>query len=187
MVSLVPFKPGRSTGRLKSLSQRGGEAFSEETGEIIADYATLFIDRVPEPLVKEHIMNVLDRLDARKIRETFPTSSGAIIPIVGQLSAWACRLLPGCDEANVSIEVATRLGTSVPGAHAWMVRPLLLTGGVPAEVAVRILEADAFLECQSVGNADAMLKFYPEGLSLFQGVRARARSAINRGCKAKQR
>lgn len=183
MVNLAPFKPGRSTGRLKSRSQRGGEAFAQEAGEVIADFATLFIGRVPETLAREHIMNVLERLDARRIREEFPTTSGGSVALVGQLSAWACRLLPGCDEANVSVEVATQLGTSVPGAHAWMVRPLLLTGGIPAEVGVRILEADAAAECARAGNADEMLKFYPEGISLFQGIRARARLAINKGCK----
>lgn len=75
----------------------------------------------------------------------------------------------------------------MPGAHAWMVRPLLLTGAIPGEVAVRILEADAAAECASAGNAEQMLKFYPEGISLFQGINARARAAINKGCKEVKR
>lgn len=182
MVNLAPFKPGRSTRRLKSRSQRGGEAFRDEVGTAVANFATLFIDRVPTQLVQEHIRTVLERLDAEEIKDSFE-SSAASAPLLGQLSAWACRLFPGCDEVNVSVEVATRLGTSVPGAHAWMVRPLLLTGALPAEIAVRILEADAQAECASVGNADEMLKFYPEGVFLLSGVNARARAAINKGCK----
>lgn len=186
MVQLAPFRPGGSTGRLKSRTQRGGEAFRDEVGTVITDFATLFIDRVPDPLVREHVMNVLERASTETIRTSFPTSSGGVAPLIGQLSHWACRLLPACDEVNVSVEVAARLGTSVPGAHAWMVRPLLLTGGIPAEVAIKILEADASAECGVAGNANEMLKFYPEGLSLSTGTNARARAAINRGCKPKR-
>lgn len=185
-MQLAPFKAGRTARRLKSRTQRGGEAFRNEVGIVVADFATLFIDRVPEALAMEHIRTTLELISTEEIRESFPTSSGGIAGLIGALSAWACRLLPGCDEVNVSVEVATRLGTSVPGAHAWMIRPLLLTGGIPAEVGLRILEADAQLECETEGDAADMLKFYPEGVSLFTGVNARARTAINRGCKVKQ-
>lgn len=182
-MQLALFKPGRSARRLKSRTQRGGEAFRNEVGTVVADFATLFIDRVPPPLTNRHIRTVLELTSTEEIRDSFPTSSGGIAPLLGQLSAWVCRLMPACDEVNVSVEVATRLGTSIPGAHAWMIRPLLLTGGIPAEVGIRILEADARSECETAGDAGEMLKFYPEGVSLFTGINARARAAINRGCK----
>lgn len=81
---------------------------------------------------------------------------GPIPPI----SRFLCRILPGCNEDTVSAEVARRLGTTLQGAHAFMLAPLITLDPVSYR-AVILTEAKFALAQRGSEGIDAMLRFMP--------------------------
>lgn len=67
----------------------------------------------------------------------------------------------GCDQETISGEVAQRKGTTVQGAHAWMVRFIALhpAGGIPTRL---VLRSEARNACREQGAAgiDEMARWY---------------------------
>lgn len=198
MVLLEPRKRA-----LPRRTQRGGIAFIEEAGFLIADFATLFIDRtenradaarVVEAVIAAFGPTALSALEKairaqtlRAIRQSVATAPEAAVGrVIEPLSRFLCKILPGCDADTISEEVAKRKDTTVQGAHAWMLRPFLLG---KAEVTVRgakaplqagalwLLELDAKFSCAEHGDASEMLRWYP-----VSGQYPGAVKAIERGC-----
>ena len=194
-------------GRLPPRTQRGGRDFKETDAyaEVIADYATLFIDEVPEKLVAGVLRDIIGAFgvpdsplnrkltDAfskailRDLKEKLGDKLGTIIrdrgPIITRLSEQLCRLLPGCNSDTVSAEVAKRKGTTIQGAHAWMVRPLLFIRGGPATFALEVLRVEARFSCIQHGDANEMRRFFQtEALLTGAPSFGDALRAIDRGC-----
>lgn len=173
---------------------------------IISEYATLFIDRVPEALVSEAIRVVIEAFGvpdsplltrltdatAKNILKAIRSKLGDKVedlvrdrgPIITKLSGDLCRILPGCNSETVSAEVAKRLDTTVEGAHAWLVRPLLFSPGPATNFALEVLRIEARSACIQRGTADDLRQFY-RGTAFLTGapVFGDALDAINRGCK----
>lgn len=199
---------GARPGSLPKRTQRGGRDFKETDAyaEVIAEYATLFLDRVPEALAADAIRVVLEAFgvpDSKVVEKLTDAAARNIIraikgklgdkleqiakdrgPIITKLSGTLCRIIPGCDSETVSAEVAKRLDTSIEGAHAWLVRPLLFSKGPVAEFALEVLRIEARSACLQRGTADDLRRFY-EGKALIGGAPmfGDALRAINRGCK----
>ena len=194
--------------RLPSRTQRGGRSFKETDAyaEVIADYATLFIDRVPERLASEALVKVLEGfgvpdsaltrkltdLAARKILQQLKGKLSDKLeqmlkdrgPIITRFSQAMCRLLPGCTADTVSQEVADRKGTTIQGAHAWMVRPLLFISPGTATFGLEVLRIEAKYACLEHGTADSLRAFYQaEILTTGKPLYADALEAINKGCR----
>lgn len=184
---------------MRSLVSRaqGGRSFTggPPVG-VVANYATLFIDRVPDELTEEHMKRVIEGLrgvGAEALARVSPAASSAAS--IGVLSRVACRLLPGCDEDTVSAEVAKRLGTTVEGAHAWMIRPFIVgqLGRISPtrNVGLRILAASAEAACAESGSAAELRRWYTSAPTVGSKVEQRllskqylrANRAINKGCK----
>ncbi len=193
---------------LPSRTQRGGRDLKETDAyaEVISDFSTLFVDRVPDALAAEAMRAVLAnfgvpdspltraltdaaaKLILRKLRgkladkvEQLNRDRG---PIITRLSGQLCRLLPGCDEATVSEEVAKRKGTTIQGAHAWMVRPLLFISPGTATFANEVLRIEARSACLEHGTADSLRAFFQtEILTTGKPLYDDALTAINKGCK----
>lgn len=200
----------RSRGgrRLPKRTQRGGRDFKDTDAyaEIISEYATLFLDRVPEALASEAIRTVLEAFGvpdsplrqkltdaaARNILKAIRAKLGDKVeqlvrdrgPIITKLSGEICRILPGCDSETVSAEVAKRLDTTIEGAHAWLVRPLLFSPGPLTNFALEVLRIEARSACIQRATADDLRRFY-KGKALLTGAPmfGDALDAINSGCK----
>lgn len=198
MVTLQPRKG------LPRRTQRGGVSFADEAGDLIADFASLFIDeRVSSPAMRHLIKAAIEAFSdpvleafakkfnaqvGRDLRRSVKTAPEELVgKVIAPISAFLCKLAPQCTAETISQEVANRKNTTVQGAHAWMLRPFALG---PSELSLRgtkaplaagalwLLELDAKFSCAEHGDADEMLRFYPTGAP-YPGARA----AINRGCK----
>lgn len=199
--------PG-SRRRLPSRTQRGGRSFKETDAyaEVIADFATLFVERVPEKLATEALVKVLEGFgvpDSALTRTLTDAAAKKILrdlrgrlsdkleqilrdrgPIITRFSQAMCRLLPGCSADTVSEEVANRKGTTIQGAHAWMVRPLLFISPGTATFGLEVLRIEARGACLEHGTADSLRQFYQtEILTTGKPLYADALDAINKGCK----
>lgn len=198
----------RNGRRLPKRTQRGGREFNvtDAHAEIISEYATLFIDRVPEALVSEAIRVVIEAFGvpdsplltrltdatAKNILKAIRSRLGDKVeelvrdraPIITKLSGDLCRILPGCNSETVSAEVAKRLDTTIEGAHAWLVRPLLFSPGPATNFALEVLRIEARSACLQRGTADDLRQFY-RGTAFLTGAPmfGDALDAINRGCK----
>lgn len=192
---------------LPKRTQRGGKDFAEEAGFVISEVATLFIDRAGtggeqallerviaalSPAVLDAFGKQFERAVGKLLRQRVATAPEELIgQIIAPISRFLCKLSPGCTADTISEEVANRKGTTVNGAHAWMLRPFLLG---PSEVTLRgtkaplaagalyLLELDAKFSCAEHGDAEEMLRFYPIGKP-YPGARA----AIERGCAKARR
>lgn len=198
---MVLLRPRERT--LPRRTQRGGVAFIEEAGFLIADFATLFIDRTESAAAAAQVveavieafgpmaLTVLEKAFkaqiGRALRRSVATAPEELIgKVIEPLSRHLCKVLPGCTADTISEEVADRKDTTVQGAHAWMLRPFLLGR---AEVTVRgakaplqagalfLLELDAKFSCAEHGDAKEMLRWYPNS-----GQYPGAVAAIERGC-----
>jgi len=198
----------RGGRRLPKRTQRGGRDFKDTDAyaEVISEYATLFLDRVPEALASEAIRTILEAFgvpDSPLIKRLTDAAAANILeklrgrlgdkveqivrdrgPIITKLSGDLCRLLPGCNSETVSAEVAKRLDTTIQGAHAWLVRPLLFSPGPATNFALEVLRIEARFACLEHGSASSLRRFY-EGKALVTGkpMFGDALDAINRGCK----
>lgn len=173
---------------------------------MIADFATIFIDRVPEALASQALRAVLAEVgvpDSPLTRALTDRAAKAILrdlkgkladkledilrdrgPIITRLSSQLCRLLPGCNAETVSAEIADRKGTTIEGAHAWLVRPLLFFSPGTAAFAVEVLRIEARASCLNHGTADEMRRwFQTEILTTGKPLYKDALDAINKGCK----
>jgi len=187
---LVQLAPSKGLQRRR---QRGGVAFSEATfkltRDLISDFATLFIDRVPAELSREVMASLLERVAPDAVDEVFDGVSARSTAgvLITRLSKFACRVLPGCTEDTVSEEVARRLNTTTQGAHAWMLRPLLFASPITQRIAFSILESEGEIACRLEGNADEMLRWFPEepfGIALLtRPLTFEPRRRIEKGCK----
>jgi len=200
--------PATRRSTLPSRTQRGGRDLKETDAfaEVIADYATLFVDRVPDELASEALRAVLAAVgvpDSPLTRALTDAVSKAILrdlkgkladklediirdrgPIITRLSSNLCRILPGCTAETVSAEVAKRKDTTIQGAHAWMVRPLLFLSPGTAAFATEVLRVEARGACLEHGTADSMRAFYQTTiLTTGKPLYADALDAINKGCK----
>lgn len=202
MVQLQPRKG------LPPRTQRGGESFRGEAVDLIADFATLFLDPQATPTESRHLIERTLEAFSDPVLEAFAKRFNALVgrdlrrrvasapeALVGQviqpISKFLCRIAPNCTAETISQEVANRKETTVQGAHAWMLRPFALG---PSELSLRgtkaplaagalwLLELDAKFSCAEHGNADEMLRFYPVGAP-YPG----ARKAIERGCSKGKR
>ena len=194
--------------RLPSRTQRGGRSFKETDAyaEVIADFATLFLDRVPEKLASEALVKVLEGFgvpDSELTRKLTDAAARKILkslrgklsdkleeivrdrgPIITRFSQTMCRLLPGCTADTVSEEIANRKGTTIQGAHAWMVRPLLFMSPGTATFGLEVLRIEARGACLEHGTADSLRAFYQtEILTTGKPLYADALEAINKGCR----
>lgn len=200
---MVTLSPSAKFGKL---GQRGGKAYQQEAGLLIADFATLFIDRTQSAAEEAHVVaRVLAGFDPaalrefelglspefrRSIRRDVRTAPQRLVgQVIEPISRYLCRMLPGCTADTISQEVANRKATTVQGAHAWMLRPFLLAGtGLTtrraplAAGALYLLELDGKFSCAEHGNADEMLRFYPDSKQYPGAVRA-----IERGCGRSQK
>lgn len=193
----------RASKGLPKRTQRGGKAFRDEAGRLIADVATIFIDPPVTPLeIAHNIERVLEALSpelldvfskqfvkqvGRDIRRSIGSQvEGAVGDVIEPISRYLCKLAPQCTSDTISAEVAKRKGTTIQGAHAWMLThfllgdaPLQLRGGkAPLQAgSLWLLELDAKFSCIEHGDADEMLRFYPKGAP-YPG----ARDAIIKGC-----
>lgn len=203
---MVLLEPRRRT--LPRRTQRGGVAFIEEAGFLIADFSTIFIDRtenraaaaqVVQAVIEAFGPTALTALEkafrsqvGRAFRANVLTAPETLIgKVIEPLSRYLCKILPGCDADTISEEVATRKGTTTQGAHAWMVRPFLLGNtqlslrGTAAPLqagALFILELDAKFSCSEHGDAKEMLRWFPNPTQYPGAV-----EAINRGCAKARR
>lgn len=204
MVQLQP-----STRTLPKRTQRGGIDFEEEAGFLIADFATLFIERTPLPpeaakvvaaVIEAFGPRALRALEkafkaqvGRAFRQSVATAPESVVgAVIEPLSRFLCRILPGCSADTISQEVANRKGTTIQGAHAWMLRPFLvgkaeLTTLRPTRAplqagALFLLELDAKFSCSEHGSADEMMRWYPNPKQ-YPGAHA----AIERGCAKARR
>lgn len=200
--------PATRAGTLPSRTQRGGKSLRETDAflEVVADFATLFIDRVPEKLASQALRAVLVELgvpDSPLVRALTDRTAKLILrdlkgrladkiediirdrgPIITRLSSQLCRILPGCDAETVSAEIAERKNTTIEGAHAWLVRPLLFISPSTAAFANEVLRIEARASCLNHGTADAMrVWFRAEILTTGKPLYADALEAINKGCK----
>lgn len=200
---MVQLQPRSRT--LPKRTQRGGIAFSEEAGFLIADFATLFIERTPLPAEAAKVVAAvieafgplaLTALEkafraqvGRAFRKSVATAPEALVgKVIEPLSRHLCKILPGCTADTISQEVANRKDTTVQGAHAWMLRPFLLSGAeltslrpsrAPLQAgALFLLELDAKFSCAQHGDAKEMLRWFPNS-SQYPGAIA----AIERGCE----
>lgn len=177
LVQLVP-------SSLPKRTQRGGKFFAGAAGKLVSDFATLFQDRIPADLAPEMLRTLLERLSPEAVDEAFqlvrPTSS--LPSLVVALSKFACRLLPACRAETVSEDVANRLGTTLQGAHAWMVRPLLFASPPANRLGLIILEKEAEVACRERGNAGEMLQWFPD-TGILGVLSVTPISRINKGCK----
>ncbi len=205
---LVQLRPAKG---LPKRSQRGGKDFTVEDAytEVVSEYATLFLDRVPEAAAAEAVRRVLavfgvpdneltrmlsdavTRRILRDIRGSLPKSVEELVkrtaPLITRLSQTICRIIPGCTADTVSQEVADRKGTTIQGAHAWMVRPIIMTGSPkspPVIFAMEVLRVEAAFACRQHGTANSLREFYT-GREVLTGepMFGDALRAINRGCK----
>lgn len=202
MVQLSP-----SSG-LPRRTQRGGVSFVEGDAftEIISDYATLFLDRVPQELSAQAIRVVIEAFGvpdnpvtraltdavSREILRRLRTRLGDTLekilrdrgPIITKMSQTLCRVLPGCNADTVSQEVADRKNTTLQGAHAWMVRPLLFQKGPVREFALEVLRVEARSACLEHGTADSLRAFFQaQALLVSRPQDGGALKAIDRGCR----
>lgn len=194
MVALSPSSP------LRGRRGRPGRAFQDEAGIIFSDFGTLFIGNVPEPMQAPLTEAMIRGLSPAAIkafgktlgpgfrRELRRRASSAPEQVFGKLfkplSSFICKALPGCDAETVSEDVANKRNTTIQGAHAWMIRPLVLQGtglttrrAPVAAAGLFLLQLDAKFSCIEHGNADEMFRFYPVDAP-YPG----ARKAIEKGC-----
>lgn len=176
---------------------------------IIADYATLFLDKVPEAGAQAAVQRVLEAFglpdnpvtrelsDAvakallRRLRKQLPQDVASLIveigPLITKLSQTLARVIPGVTADTISQEIANRKGTTIQGAHAWMVRPIFLTNSPtspPVRFALEVLRVEAAFACHEHGTADSLRVFY-KGRALLTGAPmfGDALRAIDKGCR----
>ena len=201
----------RRKGTLGPRTQRGGRAFVEadEWAHVVSEYATLFLDRVPEAMAQQLLQEVITQFGApdseltrrltdatakaimRKIRGSLPKTVEELVakagPLITRLSQVLVRTIPGATEETVSAEVAKRLDTTIQGAHAWMVRPILAGQGSktgPGRFALEVLRVEAAYACREHGTADSLRVWYRRK-ALLTGAPSYgdALAAINKGCR----
>ena len=175
----------------------------------MSDYATLFIDRIPQEMVSQLLNEVITQFGApdseltrrltdatakaiiRQVRGALPKTTEALVakagPIITRLSQVLVRTIPGATEETVSAEVAKRLDTTIQGAHAWMVRPILAGQGSktgPGRFALEVLRVEAAYACREHGTADSLRVWY-QRKALVTGAPSYgdALAAINKGCR----
>ena len=190
--------------RLPKRAQRGGTAFSETAGQLIAEFSTLFIERTPLPKEAAQVVAAvieafgptalsalekafLAQIKRGALRSVANAPESMIGKVIEPLSRHLCKVLPGCDSDTISAEVAKRKETTVHGAHAWMLRPFLLGDAAlglrgaraPLQAgALFLLELDARFSCRDLGDADEMIRWFPADKD-YPGALA----AINKGCR----
>lgn len=155
---------------LPKRTQRGGKDFDRPL-EFINEYALLFIDEAaPEQAnqVAAELARKINRMpdDIRDL----PARINRLTPIgkiIGPISEFLCRtwqasgIAGGCTETTISAEIAKRKNTTVQGAHAWMIRPLLFGPPLAQRAANFVLETEAEFACQERGpdGINEMIRF----------------------------